>query len=241
MDWYKDATYGERIAGTYDAFYAEVDPACVDLLAELAGGGAALELGIGTGRVALPLHARGIPVHGIDASAAMVAQLQAKAGETEIGVTVGSFAEFDLPERYQLIYVVFNTFFALLTQEEQIRCFHAVARHLAPAGVFLMEVFIPDLTRFQGNQAIRIVSMDESSVRLDLTQHEPLTQRISAQGVVLDEGGLQFFPVKLRYAWPSELDLMARLAGLSLQQRWASWSKEPLRAGSQRHISVYGR
>lgn len=240
MVWYDQATYGNHIAEVYDDIYAEVDPACIDLLAELAAGGQALELGIGTGRIALPLQAKGIPVQGIDASEAMLTRLRAKPSGADIKVITTSFAGFQLPDRFQLIYVVFNTFFALLTQDEQVRCFQTVAQHLTSKGVFLLEVFIPNLSRFQDNQTVRAITLNENAVHLEVTQHDPLAQQSTSQHVVFSEQGTRLYPVKIRYAWPSELDLMARLAGLSLQHRWGSWVKDDLTPTSQRHISVYG-
>jgi SAM-dependent methyltransferase len=236
-----EITYGERIAGVYDQFYAEHEEAALDLLEELAAGGRALELGIGTGRVALPLRQRGIDVMGIDLSPAMITRLRAKPGGNEIEVVQGSFADLDLDARFDLVYVVFNTFYSLLTQEDQVRCFQRVADHLTGRGVFVMEVFVPDLCRFQAQQAVHALRVEADMVQLDVTRHDPVLQQVSSQHVLLSEEGTRLYPVKLRYAWPSELDLMARLAGLRLQHRWASWEKGAFEARSPKHISVYGR
>ncbi len=241
MKEYKEETYGERIAGIYDDLYADYDEAAITLLKELAGGGRALELGIGTGRIALPLLAQGVEVHGIDASPAMVARLRSKPGGEWIPVTMGSFGELPVEGRFSLIYVLFNTFYALLTQEEQVRCFQKVAEHLEPDGVFVVEAFVPDLARFQGGQALRTVGLDEREARLDASLHDPVRQQIASQHILLSEQGVRLYPVKLRYVWPSEFDLMARLAGLRLKDRWGSWTKEPYTAGSGKHISVYGK
>jgi SAM-dependent methyltransferase len=240
MERYDEATYGERIAAVYDEWYSDYEEAAVDLLQELAGRGRALELGIGTGRVALPLCHRGVEVTGIDASAAMIEKLRAKSGGADIEVVQGDFAEFELDARFDLIYVLFNTFYALLTQEEQVRCFQSVAQHLTQEGVFLIEAFVPDLSRFDRGQTVRAVHLSEDVVRLDATRHNLERQQISSQHVVLSEGGVRLYPVKLRYAWPSEFDLMARLAGLKLKQRWGSWDKDKFTADSGKHISVYG-
>jgi SAM-dependent methyltransferase len=240
MDQYDEAMYGDRIAGIYDRLYSDHEGAAVDTLQELAGEGNALELGIGTGRVALPLHHRGVKVTGIDASEAMVEKLRAKPGGADIEVLLSSFAAFDLDARFDLIYVVFNTFFALQTQEEQVGCFRSVAGHLAEGGVFLIEAFVPDLCRFDNGQTVRVVQLSEDEVRLDVAQHDPVGQQVSSQHVLLSEGGVRLYPVKLRYAWPSELDLMAQLAGLRLKHRWGSWEKEAFTEGSGKHISVYG-
>lgn len=240
MTDYRDETYGDRIASLYDDWYESYDEAMVALLADLGGRGPALELGIGTGRIALPLQARGLTVHGIDASAAMIEKLRAKPGGDAIPVTLGSFAEFDLDERFSLIYVVFNTFFALLTQEDQIRCFASVARHLQADGVFVLEAFVPDLTRFNRGQNVSGISVDVDVVKLDVSHLDLATQQVMAQHVLLTEAGVRLFPVKLRFAWPSELDLMARLAGMRLQQRWSDWERRPFDANAAKHISVYG-
>jgi SAM-dependent methyltransferase len=241
MEGYRPETYGDRIADVYDAMMAGLpDPAdCVDRLAELAGAGPALELGIGTGRVALPLAARGVPVHGIDASAAMVERLRARPGGDAIPVTFGDFAGVPVEGRYRLVYVVFNTFFALLTQDDQLRCFAAVADRLAPGGAFLLSGFVPDPTLYSGGQSVRTTEVGLDRARLDLARHDPVAQRVDFQHVVLTEAGVRLYPGALRYAWPSELDLMARLAGLRLRERWGGWRREPFGADSGLHVSVY--
>jgi SAM-dependent methyltransferase len=241
MTRYDDTTYGQRIAGIYDGLYDGYESATIDMLAELAGEGPALELGIGTGRIALPLRERGVTVHGIDASKAMIARLQAKPGGEEIEVIEGSFSDFDLEQRYSLIYVVLNTFYGLRTQEEQVCCFQSVSRHLAHDGVFLIEVFVPDLCRFANHQAVRTPRIREDEVQLDVSRHDPVSQRITSQHVFLSEQGTRLYPVELRYAWPSELNLMARIAGLALQDRWSSWTKAPFTGDSGKHISIYTR
>lgn len=241
MDAFGQETYGERIAGVYDEWYTTYDPAAVTLLHELAQGGRALELGIGTGRIALPLQATGVEVHGVDASPAMVAKLRAKSGGDKLPVSLGNFADVPVDGRYALIYVLFNTFFALLSQDEQARCFQNVARHLSPSGVFAIEVFVPDLTRFTRRQNVSAVRIDLDAVRIDASLHDPLLQQVSSQHLVFSEQGVRMYPVTLRYAWPSELDLMARLAGLRLRQRWSTWEKAAFTADSGKHISVYKR
>jgi SAM-dependent methyltransferase len=240
MKTYKEETYGNRIAKIYDDFYSDFDPAAIELLSELAGSGLVLELGIGTGRMALPLHGKGVDVQGIDASERMISELRAKKHGDEIEVLRGTFAEFKIDKRFQLIYVVFNTFFALLTQVEQVSCFRSVSEHLTPDGVFLMEVFVPNLCRFVAHQTVRTVNIDENMVRLDVSQVDPMRQQITSQHIILSEEGTSLYPVKLRYAWPSELDLMAQIAGLSLKHRWGSWTKDVFTKESKKHISVYG-
>jgi len=241
MDDYTADTYGERIADVYDSWYAAFDERCIDLLAELARGGSALELGIGTGRIALPLHQRGVDVHGVDASPAMVAKLRAKRGGDAIPVTMATFADFSLDERFALAYIAFNTFFAPVTQEEQIRCMETVARHLSPGGRFVIEAFVPDLARFVSNQTVRVVGLESSEVRIDASLLDVTDQRITSQHIVLTERGTRLYPVTLRYVWPSEMDLMARIAGLRLEHRWADWERTPFARDSTKHISVYQR
>lgn len=239
MDQYSDATYGERIAGVYDEWYAEFDPAVIQTLAELADGGRALELGIGTGRIAIPLMQAGVQVHGIDASASMVDRLHAKPGGEKIPVSMGNFAEVAVDGRFSLIYVVFNTFYSLLTQEEQVRCFQNVASHLDHSGVFVLEAFVPDLKRFTGGQTTRVVRIGSREVQLDVSEHEQDKQLITSQHVLLTEQGAKFYPVKIRYVWPSEMDLMAQLSGLTLKERWSDWDKHEYNDNSARHVSVY--
>jgi SAM-dependent methyltransferase len=239
MDDYSEKTYGERIAGVYDQWYSEFDPAAVQVLSELAHGGGALELGIGTGRIALPLLNSGVTVHGIDASESMVVKLGAKPGGEKIQVKMGNFADVPVDGQYSLIYVVFNTFYALLTQEEQIRCFQNVARHLSSDGVFVIEAFVPDLTRFIAGQTLRLTRIEENEVQVDASQIESDIQVITSQHMVLTEQGTHFYPVKIRYVWPSEMDLMARLCHLQLRERWSDWEKTRFSSESGKHISVY--
>jgi SAM-dependent methyltransferase len=240
MDEYTEETYGERIAGVYDDWYAEFDPAAIQTLAELARGGPALELGIGTGRIAIPLQNSGVTVQGVDASEAMVARLHAKPGGEKIPVTMGNFAEVAIDGQFSLIYVVFNTFFSLLTQEEQVHCFQNVARHLGREGVFVIEAFVPDMTRFTAGQAMRVNRIGDNEVQIDVSQHEQDRQLITSQHVLLLENGTRFYPVKIRYVWASEMDLMARLSGLLLKERWSDWKKSEFSADSGKHISMYG-
>jgi SAM-dependent methyltransferase len=241
MEGYRPETYGDRIADLYDRMaVAPPDPAdCVDRLAELAGPGPALELGIGTGRVALPLAARGVQVHGIDASAAMAERLRAKPGGDAIRVGLGDFAGVPVEGAFPLVYVVFNTFFSLLTQDDQVRCFAQVAAHLAPGGAFVVEAFVPDPTLHPGGQSVRTRHLGLDLVQLDLALHDPATQRVDFQHVLLAGDGARLLPGAIRYAWPSELDLMARLAGLRLRERWGGWRREPFTSASGQHVSLY--
>jgi SAM-dependent methyltransferase len=242
---YTDSTYGDRIAEIYDQRYLgmfESDTtAAATFLHQIAGTGPALELGIGTGRVAVPLKEKGVEVHGIDASEAMVARLRDKPGGSDIPVTIGSFAAFSLPTRYSLIYVVFNTFFGLLTQDEQVSSFESVARHLTPNGVFVMQAFVPDLSRFDAhNQRVAADSVGPDEVSLETSSHDPFTQRTDSAHVVIRDGSVRLYPVRIRYAFVSELDLMARIAGLRLRERWADWDRTPYPSRAWQHVSVWG-
>jgi len=239
MNDYSDETYGERIADVYDQWYSTFDPSAIQTLAELAHGGKVLELGIGTGRIAIPLLNTGLTVHGIDASESMVARLRAKPGGERIPVSIGNFADVSVDGQYALIYVVFNTFYALLTQDEQMRCFQNVAKHLASDGVFVIEAFVPDLKRFIGGQAIRVTRIELNEVQVDVSQIEPDAQVITSQHIVLTEHRNRLYPVKLRYVWPVEMDLMARLSQLQLKERWSDWGKTQFTADSGKHVSVY--
>jgi SAM-dependent methyltransferase len=234
-----DPDYGERVAGIYDEWYAGHEVAAVETLKQLAAGSPALELGIGTGRIALPLRQAGVEVHGIDISPAMVARLRAKPGGEAIPVTLGNFAEVGVDGQFSLIYVLFNTLFQLLTQDEQVRCFENAARHLAPGGAFVVEAFVPDLSRFTGRQAVRAIAVSGAEVRFEASSHDPVAQQVTTQHAVLTEQGVRLYPVKVRYAWPAELDLMARLAGLRLKHRWGNWAQSDFTADSGKHVSVY--
>ena len=242
-DPYDVSTYGERIADVYDhlpRLPANTERA-VEFLAAAAGRGPILELGIGTGRLALPLAQRGFVVHGIDASPAMVGRLRAKPGADRVTITMGDFADMAIAGRFSLIFVAFNTFFGLLTQEDQIRCFGGIAEHLTDDGVFVIEAFVPDLSRFTHGQRVGVTSLATDEVYLETSVHDPVAQRVRSQQVVINEDGVRMYPVVIRYAWPSELDLMARLASLRLRERWAGWSREAFGASSGAHVSVYER
>jgi SAM-dependent methyltransferase len=244
MAEYAPDTYGNCAALFYDAWVAtRVDSTtqpAVAFLAELAGDGAALELGVGTGRVALPLATRGARVHGIDSSEAMVAQLRAKPGGAEIQVAFGDFADVAVDGTFRLIYVVFNTFFALLSQDDQLRCFRNVAAHLEPGGRFVIEAFVPDPTLYDRNQRLSTTRIEVDRVQLDAAHYDPVEQKVTSQHILIGKEGIVLLPVQLRFAWPSELDLMARLAGLKLEARFGGWQGEAFTAASASHISVYG-
>jgi SAM-dependent methyltransferase len=213
----------------------------VAFLAERAGAGPALELAIGTGRIALPLAARGIRVDGIDISPAMVEQLRSKPGGERLSVSMGDFADVAVPGSYSLIYVVWNSFFNLLTQDDQLRCFQNVAKHLTPVGSFVVETYVPSfLHRLRGDQYVEAESIEVDEVRLDVLRHDAARQTLEESHVSLSPGGIRLVPVVQRYAWPSELDLMARIAGLDLSARFGGWGGEPFGSSSAMHVSVYG-
>ncbi len=233
-------SFDAESAEVYDVMdHREDTPATVAFLQSLAGSGPALELAIGTGRVALPLAARGIRVDGVDFSPAMVAKLRAKPGGDALTVTMGDFAAVPVEGAYRLIYVVFNTLFNLLTQDEQVRCFENVAAHLTEDGVFVVEAYVP--AAFPGDQYVRAEGLEIDEVKLDVARLDPVKQLYYESHVVLSRDGVRLFPIVQRYAWPSELDLMARIAGLRLKDRFGGWGREPFTASSRDHVSVYGR
>ena len=239
MNFYSEETYGEHVAGVYDDWFADYDPEAIETLAALARRGRALELGIGTGRIALPLSTRDVEVHGIDAAASMLSRLRAKHGSDRIKITQGNFADVAVEGEFALVYIVFNTFFALSSQDEQVRCFRNVAAHMTRDGCFVIEAFVPDVTRFTGGQVNWATKVTADEVQLDVGQHDAAAQRVVSQKVVITNGNVRLYPVQIRYAWPAELDLMAQLAGLRLRERWSSWRREPFSSESTKHISVY--
>jgi SAM-dependent methyltransferase len=240
---YTRATYGDRIADLYDAWAGGVFATddCVDRIAELAGTGRVLELGVGTGRVAVPLAERGLQVVGIDASTAMLDRLAAKYDGPLLTSLCGDFADVDVDGDFSLILVAADTLFMLTTQDEQVRCFTNAAAHLAPGGVFVVEAFVPGATRYLQGHDTAVRSITADSVLLGVATHDPVAQRLDAQQILLGTDGIRLIPGALRYAWPSELDLMARLAGLRLRDRWSDWRGGRFVATSARHISVYQR
>ena len=243
MDDYEPVmSFGTEAAERYDAISRRGDEEeTVEFLAGLAGAGPALELAIGTGRIALPLAGRGIRVDGVDISEAMVERLRAKPGGAELSVTVGDFADVPVEGEYRLIFVVFNTLFNLLEQDDQVRCFENVAAHLSDDGSFVVEAFVPSrFHRLRDNQYVDAEAIGAGEVRLDVARHDPVNQILEESHVSLSADGVQLWPIVCRYAWPAELDLMARLAGLRLKSRWGGWRGEPFEAASARHVSVYG-
>lgn len=237
------ACYGEAWAETYDDQFDDTDvTSMVDLLAECAGKGRVLELAIGTGRVALPLTERGVQVEGVDSSDAMVSRMRAKPGGQDIPVVIGDMADVPVPGPFRLVFVVANSLFGLLTQARQVACFQAVSDVLEPDGRFVLECFVPDPSRFSRGQRVQTLAVSETAVRYEFSRHDPVGQRVDAQNVTVDQDGKHLLrPVAVRYAWPSELDLMAQLAGLRLEARYGGWDRRPFDASCGMHISVYAR
>jgi SAM-dependent methyltransferase len=237
--------FGERVAERYDEDAAELfDPAVVepvvDVLAELAGAGRALELGVGTGRIAIPLAERGISVHGIDLSEAMVARLRAKPGAEQIGVTIGDFATTKVEGLFSVAYLVFNTIENLTTQDRQVACFENVASHLEPGGCFVIEVTVPDLRRLPPGETSRTFDLSETHLGID--EYDVVNQGlVSHHYYRTADGSYEKFSGPYRYAWPAELDLMARLAGLTPAGRWGGWKREPFTSESRKHVSVWAK
>jgi SAM-dependent methyltransferase len=234
--------FGERVAARYDEFSAEMfDPAVVeptvDFLAELAGDGAALELGIGTGRIALPLSERGISVYGIDLSEAMVAKLREKPGAEEIEVTIGDFATARVDRTFTLAYLVFNTISNLTTQDAQVACFQNVAAHLQPGGCFVIEVNLPGLRTLPPGETSQVFDLSDEHIGID--EYDVANQGLISHHFWLADGKWNQGSMPFRYTWPSELDLMARLAGMTLRERWSGWNREPFTSESTEHISVW--
>ena len=234
--------FGEEVAARYDAasgdmFDAAVVGPAVSFLAGLAGGGAALELGIGTGRIALPLSQRGVPVHGIDLSEAMVARMRAKPGGEEIPVAIGDFATTQVGRSFPLVYLVFNTIVNLTSQDEQIACFENAAAHLAPRGAFVIEVGIPSLRRLRPGETVIVSHYREGYHCVD--EFDVANQGLVSHHFTAEDGGYRERSIPFRYVWPSELDLMARIAGLRLRERWSGWAREPFTSESTGHVSVW--
>jgi SAM-dependent methyltransferase len=239
-----DGYFDERIAARYDDSSAEMfDPAVVgpvvDLLADLSGGGRALELGIGTGRIGLPLAQRGVEVHGIELSRAMVARLREKPGGDAIPVTIGDFATTSVRATFSVAYLVFNTIMNLTTQAAQVACFRNVAAHLEPGGCFVVEVGVPELQRLPPGETARVFHVGED--RWGFDEIDVATQALTSHHFEVVDGHVEHFAAPFRYVWPSELDLMAELAGMTLRERWSGWQREPFTSDSRAHVSVWDK
>ncbi len=208
-------------------------------LARLARGGRVLELGVGTGRVAIPLAATGLEVHGIELDPAMAEQLRNKTGGELVRLHLGDMADVDVEGSFDLIYAVFGTFFALLTQDAQVRCFRNVAAHLTPTGRFVIEALMPQPGTYNDRRRVTVAGADDERIVINISKLDPLAQTVDTHQVVLGHDKVNIVPVHIRYSWPSELDLMAQLAGLQLVERWANWQQEPFTVQHRRHISIY--
>jgi SAM-dependent methyltransferase len=234
--------FGERVAAHYDERSAEVStPAAVDpvvdVLAAFAADGAALEFGIGTGRIAVPLAQRGGRVAGIDNSEAMLRRLRAKPEAAGIESVDGDFSTTRVGGEFDLVYLVFNTISNLTTQDAQVACFENAAAHLRRGGRFVIENGVPALQSLPPGQTVLPFRADPEGFSFDV--YDIVTQRFSSQHFYIVDGRLEAFPVEFRYAWPAELDLMARIAGMRLEHRWAGWKREPFTSLSRSHVSVY--
>jgi SAM-dependent methyltransferase len=233
--------FGERIAAGYDAETEISAPAFVDpvveFLADLAGDGSALEFAIGTGRIALPLSRRGVRVHGIDLSADMLAQLQRKPGSDPIGVTLGDMATAEVNARFGVVYLVYNTIENLTSQEDQVACFCNAARHLEAGGSFVIEVEVPQLRRLPPGETVRAFTLDPRHLGFD--EFDVAAQHGVSHHYLIERDRLKRFSMPYRFVWPSELDLMARIAGLELRERWGDWDRRPFTDESMKHVSVW--
>ncbi|AYF31747.1 SAM-dependent methyltransferase [Micromonospora tulbaghiae] len=233
--------FGRLWAATYDG-PGNPDPApAVDFLAPLADGGPVLELAVGTGRVALPLAARGIAVEGVEASPEMVAHLRAKPGGADMPVTVGDMADVPVAGPYRLVFLVFNTLFNLVSEERQAACFRNVARVLAPGGAFVIETFVPDPADFDRDEQVQVREVTEDSATIRMHRYDRAAQTFVRQTVTFDADGVHLKPFAMRYAWPEQIDELAERAGLRLTERYADWDRSPFDADSRSHISVYRR
>lgn len=240
MKEFGPSTFGDLNADEYDALHNPgTTDDCVNLIADLAGNGDVLELAIGTGRVALPLAQRGLKISGFDASPQMLDILKDKPGGSDIPNWLADMASFDLEQEFDFAFLIFNTLYNLTTQGEQVRCLQHVAKHLRPGGKFLVEAFMPNRETFENNQAVRTKHVDYDKVWLEAVQHDPIAQTLNYQRIRISQQGTELKPLPMRYVWPAELDLMARLAGLAPISHWGGWHKQPLSAASEMYVILY--
>jgi SAM-dependent methyltransferase len=237
-----EALFDEWIAQRYAVLWPELfDPAvldpAVDFLSDLAGAGPALELGIGTGRVALPLSRRGVHVHGIELSPAMAGQLEAQRGDADVTVTIGDFATASVSGAFTLAYLVRNTITNLTSQDGQVEAFRNAARHLEPGGCFVIENYVPELRRLPPGETVHVFAATLAHVGLE--EYDLAAQIAYSHHYWMIDGQIKAFSSPHRYVWPSELDLMARMAGMRLRERWSNWNREPFTSESRGHISVW--
>jgi len=236
------ATDYDHVAPYYDELTAALPDTAqaVDFLAAHAGDGLVLELGVGTGRIACPLSLRGFDVTGLDNSAGMLARLRSRSDGAKVRVVLGSFTEMPVDDKFSLVYAVFNSLFCVVTQDEQLRAIQLAARHLSPDGTLVVETDLPDLARSDSSgRTLNTGSVERHRVFIEAAMHDRATQRIRTQTIIVSEHGIQMFPLMMRYFWPSELDLMAKLAGLRLERRYGNWDKSPYTRDSSRQISVF--
>ncbi|ONK09764.1 class I SAM-dependent methyltransferase [Streptomyces sp. MP131-18] len=242
MSGLNDPSFFDRYAHEYDEGNAPDPAPAVDFLAGLVpAGGRALELAVGTGRVALPLAARGVAVEGVEGSAAMAERMRAKPGGTAVPTVIGDMADVPVTGPFALAYLVFNTLFNLPDQARQVDCFRNVAEVLQPGGVFVIECFVQDVTEFDRGQRVATRALSKDAVHMEFLLHDPVEQAVTYQRVAFDAQGTTLRPLRLRYCWPSELDLMAEVAGMRLRQRYGDWDRSPFTAASRKHVSVYER
>jgi SAM-dependent methyltransferase len=234
--------FDERIAQSYEAKWPHlhrpeaIDPV-VDFLVGLAGPGPALELGIGTGRIAIPLSQRGVPVHGIELSPDMVEQLRSKPGAEQISVRIGDFSTERVEGVFRLAYLVRNTIANLTSQDDQVACFCNVAAHLEPGGYFVIELYVPELRRLPPGETIH--PFESTPTHLGFEEYDTATQIAYSHHYWMLDGTVETFSAPFRYVWPSELDLMARIAGMQLRERWNDWDRSPFTSESRSHVSVW--
>jgi SAM-dependent methyltransferase len=242
-DAYDPGRDGDLLSSVYDEWHAdhpETD-ATVEFLARLADSGPVLELGPGTGRIAIPLAERGLQIHGIEASPAMVERLKAKPGGEQVRVTLGDFADMGVEGRFTLAFAVFNTFTNLVSQEDQVRCFVNVAERLTDDGAFVIEALLPHADLVSTGHGMSVLQVEADKLVLAASRYDRVSQRLRMLYVIVEGGRLRLIPLNARLVWPSELDLMARLAGLRLRERWGGWLGEPFTADSRNHVSAYVR
>jgi SAM-dependent methyltransferase len=242
MEGYKPQdSFGPDAAQQYISLKRGDEIQAVDFLSKIADRKNALELAIGTGRIAVPLSQKGIQVDGIDFSIAMIEQLRLQPGGEKLNVVEGNIVDIPIEGKYQLIYIVWNSFFNILTQEDQVKCFQSISKHLLSEGLFVIEAYVPDfLFKVNKEQYVNAEMILSDEVKIDILQHNSAVQIIEENHVKLSKKGIEFNPVVQRYAWPSELDLMANIAGMELKNRWGSWNKRPFDSKCEVHVSTYG-
>jgi SAM-dependent methyltransferase len=241
-DFDPKTSFGSGVSRRYDAEETRGDEEdTVAFLAERAGGHEALELAVGTGRIALPLTRAGVRVDGIELSQDMVDRMREKAGGSELEIAIGDMSTVTMDRRYGLVYLVYNTIGNLLTQADQVRCFENAARHLSDDGLFVLECRVPTAPTWPGQQRIEVDRIETDRVALEVCRYDPVTQILDKNHLRVGADGTELGPIRLRLAYPPEFDLMANIAGLALRERWGGWNGEPYTTTSWRHVSVYER